>query len=194
MSIESYREYIETHIELIEADEWKQFFENAPEGIGGLLYEAKIDFISPIKQVPNWAFYKYEDLINMMIPNGATRIGHGAFCDCSNLKSIVIPESIKSIGYEAFKNCVNLTNIVIPDGVDTLSWGMFENCNNLTNIVIGKGITHIASRPFEGCSNLTTIIFNGTKNMFKQIKKHKHWTDSTVTITCTDGDLTYTRY
>lgn len=188
------QKYIENNIDLIENENWDKFFQNAPAGIGGVLYKSEIDFINPIKKIPDWAFYEYEDLTSMMISRGVTRIGHGAFCGCSNLKSIIIPESVTSIGYEAFKNCANLTNIIIPDGVDTLSWSMFENCNNLTSIVIGKGVTHIASRPFEGCSNLTTIIFNGTKNMFRKITKHKNWTDSTLTITCIDGDLIYPRY
>ena len=188
------KDYIETNIELIENNDWETFFQNAHDGIGGVLYEAGIYFMDDLIEIPDWAFYKYEDLTSMIISKGVTRIGRGSFCDCSNLKSIIIPESVTSIGYEAFKNCANLTNIIIPDGVDILAWGMFENCNNLKSVVLGKGINHIANEPFRGCSNLTTINFNGTKNMFKKIKKHGNWTRSTLTIRCIDGDLTYTRY
>ena len=47
----------------------------------------------------------------MIIPNGITSIGGGAFFHCQNLKHIIIPQSVKRIAKEAFAFSEDLTNI-----------------------------------------------------------------------------------
>ena len=49
---------------------------------------------------------------NSTIPNSVTRIGDGAFYECSGLTSITIPNSVTSIGENVFYNCSSLTTIV----------------------------------------------------------------------------------
>ncbi len=50
-----------------------------------------------------------EAIKKIVIENGVTSIGWGAFYGCSNLTSITIPEGVTSIGSSAFANCPNLT-------------------------------------------------------------------------------------
>ena len=42
---------------------------------------------------------------DVVIPEGVTSIGSGAFSGCSSLTSVTIPASVTSIGYETFSNC-----------------------------------------------------------------------------------------
>ena len=52
---------------------------------------------------------------DIVIPEGVTSIGWGAFDGCSNLTSITIPEGVTSIGESAFCGCSNLTIICQKD-------------------------------------------------------------------------------
>ncbi len=52
---------------------------------------------------------------DIVIPEGVTSIGWGAFDNCNNLTSITIPEGVTSIGESAFCGCSNLTIICQKD-------------------------------------------------------------------------------
>ena len=61
----------------------------------------------------------------VIIPDGVTSIGVGAFWWCDNITSIIIPDSVLSIGDEAFRQCKNLVNITIPNGVTSIGNKVF---------------------------------------------------------------------
>ena len=65
--------------------------------------------------------YKGDDK-TVVIPDGVTSIGNGAFRGCSSLKSITIPNSVTSIGDGAFKDCTSLTSITIPNSVTFIGY------------------------------------------------------------------------
>ena len=48
---------------------------------------------------------KYDDK-EYVIPNSVTKMGIGAFANCSSLQSIYIPNSVTEIGDRAFANCI----------------------------------------------------------------------------------------
>ena len=66
---------------------------------------------------------------NLIIPDGVTSIGDGAFVGCTSLSSVVIPDSVTSIGDKAFHTCSSLTNIDIPDSVTSIGDGAFDDYN-----------------------------------------------------------------
>ncbi len=103
---------------------------------------------------------------DLVIPNGVTSIGYGAFYDCSGLTSVTIGNSVTSIGEAAFCDCTGLTSITIPDSV-----------------------TSIGEAAFYRCTGLTSIQFNGTKAQWKKIKKGNIWCTDNCTVQCTDGNL-----
>lgn len=84
-------------------------------------------------------FGSKKDISNVLvIPDGVTSIGDGAFNGCKNLTSVIIPDSVKNIGEWAFANCFNLTSITIPASVTQISNTAFSSCYKLTNISIDK--------------------------------------------------------
>ena len=50
----------------------------------------------------------------VVIPDGVTSIGNGAFFGCSSLVNITIPDSVTSIGSGAFDSCRGLSHVSIP--------------------------------------------------------------------------------
>ena len=93
----------------------------------------------------------------VVIENGVTSIGGGAFWECYYLKSVVIPSSVTSIGGYAFSNCYSLTSITIPNSVTSIGGGAFNGCYNLKSVVIPNSVTSIEERTFSGCTGLTSI-------------------------------------
>ncbi len=86
-----------------------------------------------------------------------TKIGDGAFENCTELTEVSIPNSIDSIGIEAFDGCTSLTEINIPSSVNMIGDGAFSNCNALTSVTIPNSVISIGNSAFQYCSNLTDI-------------------------------------
>lgn len=93
--------------------------------------------ISGTGEIPK-TFSNNKEIKNVIIEDGITKIGEGAFDDCSGLKSITIPNSVTEIGGQAFRFCESLTNIFIPAGVTDIKNGAFVLCKNLTNIEVDE--------------------------------------------------------
>ncbi len=86
----------------------------------------------------------------VVIPDGVTSIGYGAFRNCSSLTSVTIPDSATSIGRSAFEGCSGLTSVTIPNSVTSIGNGAFEDCSRLASVVIPDSVTSIGGDAFGG--------------------------------------------
>ena len=107
-------------------------------------------------KIGSWAFSNCTNLTTVNIPNSVTSIGDCVFYDCKSLTTIDIPDSITTIGSNAFSGCTSLATINIPDSVTSIGGGTFYRCSNLTTINIPDSMTSI-SGTFNGCTSLTSI-------------------------------------
>ena len=64
--------------------------------------------ISGTGEMNNSSFYENDSIEKVIIEDGCTSIGEGAFSGCTSLTSITIPASVTSIGEDAFSGCNNL--------------------------------------------------------------------------------------
>lgn len=101
-----------------------------------------------------WNSHK-DSIKRVIIENGVTIIGMGAFKNCASLTSIEIPNSVIDIEDEAFSGCVNLPSVTIPNG-QILRYA-FSGCTSLTSVEIQNGVTAIAYRAFYNCEGLTSV-------------------------------------
>ncbi len=108
-----------------------------------------------------WSAY-VSSIKSVVIEDGVTSIGPGAFFNCTVLSSIEIPNSVTSIGAYAFYYCIALTSVTIPNSVVYIGGAAFLDCTGLTSITIPAGVKNIGYDAFYGCTGLTSITCNAT--------------------------------
>ncbi|MDR0618780.1 MAG: leucine-rich repeat domain-containing protein [Bacteroidales bacterium] len=103
-----------------------------------------------------WSAY-ISNIKTVIIQNGVTHIGTGAFYNHYNLTNVTISGSVITIGDQAFIYCLSLTDVTIPASVITIGNHAFLSCYNLVNIVIPNSVITIGNQAFAYCYNLTSI-------------------------------------
>ncbi len=94
---------------------------------------------------------------DVVIPDGVTIIGQGAFRGCVNVTGIQIPDTIGTIKRYAFWGCNSLKRIVITAGLQEIGQNLFKNCSGLKEVILPESITSIGEFAFEGCVSLNEI-------------------------------------
>lgn len=110
-----------------------------------------------ITRIGDFAFDYCTEVESITIPNSVTSIGDFAFNNCSKLESITIPDSVISIDAMAFALCSELKTITIPDSVTTLGEDAFFYCTNLTSVKLSKNLKSIESATFFFCESLESV-------------------------------------
>ena len=145
------------------------------------------------KNAPPWENYK-GDIKHLVVKNGVTSIGDGAFRDCDALidadmskassleviktsfpgcdvlESVKLNEGLVEIGGSAFNSCKNLKKIHIPSTVTAIGGWCFEECSGLKEVTFADGInlTTIAGATFIYCSGLKKITIPKSVKLIKK--------------------------
>ena len=108
-----------------------------------------------------WSCYSSK-IKEIVIEEGVTSIGNGAFESCSELENISIPNTVGSIGWYALGNCKKLTSIEIPESVMSIEWFAFDGCSGLENISASGGRYY----SLDNCliDNYSHMVVLGCKN------------------------------
>ena len=99
----------------------------------GLITEAVITDGST--EINDYAFYRWQGLSQIAIPQSVTNIGKYAFYNCKGLKevSFALPAKLKTIGEAAFAECDNLASVSIPASVVDIGESAFR-CGRTTGL------------------------------------------------------------
>lgn len=103
------------------------------------------------------AFVNCNLLCDVKLPESLISIGEQAFEGCDNLPAINLPGNLKTIGSCAFWQCDNLSSITVPDSVVSIGSEAFAFCDNLRSAVIGSGVISMGNEIFRGCTSLSEI-------------------------------------
>ncbi len=123
----------------------------------------------------------------IVIGDGVTNIGSGAFWNCGALSveiapsvtvignsafrgsmviSATIPSGVKSIGDDAFRGCKNLSSVTIGEEVETIGQTVFRACTSLTSITLPASLGEIGSATFMECTEMKSVKFTpGSKQV-----------------------------
>jgi hypothetical protein len=91
---------------------------------GGKKKITQITLPKTLKIIDSFAF-KNSGITSIVIPEGVTDIGAGAFQDCAQLTSVTLPQSLQRVGYRVFEDCTSLTEVKIPSG-HTIKYGIYS--------------------------------------------------------------------
>ena len=94
---------------------------------------------------------------DVVIPDGVTAIGKGAFSRKKKLTSVTIPASVTKIGSTAFSGCDSLARVTLPEGITEIGNNGFYGCSSLTDVTLPEGVTSIRKQTFFACSSLAHI-------------------------------------
>ena len=115
-----------------------------------------------------WHNYR-SSIKKVVINNGVTSIGSGAFSYCTGLTSINVAEdnlnyaSIDGVLYSKDKKTLikcpegKTGSITIPNSVTSIGSRAFSRCTGLTSVTIPNSVTSIGDWAFYGCSGLTSV-------------------------------------
>ena len=92
----------------------------------------------------------------VVIPEGYTKIGDGAFRYCEALVSVVIPDTVTEIGEGAFRGCTALASVVIPDSVTKIAARAFRDCTSLESVSVPCS-ARWSDDTFANCPNVKII-------------------------------------
>jgi len=105
-----------------------------------------------------WSAYE-ADIRHLVLGEGITKIGDGAFYNCIGFTGeLILPSTLKEIGNSAFYGCGGFTgNLVLPQGLTAIGNAAFMTCRGFTgDLIIPSGVTAISNSAFAYCSG-----FNG---------------------------------
>ena len=124
-----------------------------------------------VTEIGPGAFLACSNLQSVTIPDNVESIGAGTFWGCSNLQSVTIPKKVTSIGTGTFNSCTNLTSVKIPDDVKNIGANAFYGCTSLTSVTIPASVTSIGDNAFLNCTKLTDVYYTGTKAEWDALTK-----------------------
>ena len=82
---------------------------------------------------------------------------HHLFLNGEEIKDLVIPDGVTRIKECAFAGCTGLTSVTIPNSVTDIEGWAFYGCASLTSITIGNGLTYSGNNPFWECDAITSV-------------------------------------
>lgn len=92
----------------------------------------------------------------VIVSEGVTTVGNGAFYDCSNLTSVTLPSTLTSVGSNAFADCEGLESIVLPANLAKIGEMAFY-ASGIREIAIPASVTSIGVDAFGWCDYLAKI-------------------------------------
>ncbi|MBR7124204.1 MAG: leucine-rich repeat protein, partial [Candidatus Methanomethylophilaceae archaeon] len=152
---------------------------------------SKLRFIDlkSISYVGECAF-AYSKLESLIIGDGVTACGKGAFSNCFDLSSVEIGNGLRDISEELFSGTFSLKSIIIPPQVISISAAAFSNSgltsitfdeysslvsigfasfvdSSLISISIPDSLLLIGDYAFSGTLSLNSIVFSDDSNLQK---------------------------
>ena len=155
-----------------------------------------------VKQVKGRKYHKYSNRIKtIVVKNGISYIGNGAFAYMNNLSKADIQGTNTSLGigtffknkklsavtfkaggkgrnfgFGCFAKCAALKSIIIPQGVSKIDKSAFYQCKKLTTVDFPASLTNLGDTTFMDCKSLKTLKVRGNtkkcgKYAFYGVKK-----------------------
>ena len=121
---------------------------------GSTTYVTSYTVPEQITEIGDCAFMGNPTLTKVILHNGITRLGDGAFYD-SHITSINVPNPDCEIGSSCFSHS-RVSSVTLPQGMKKLGRHVFFYCENLKSITLPEGMEELGMMCFGSCA-LTTV-------------------------------------
>ena len=108
-----------------------------------------------LTRIPERLFNYCSGIEYIEIPSSVTRIEKYAFYSCDNLGTVIFHGEVEEIGERAFCNA-DVQWLDLPDGLKTLGDGAFDSCNSLKDVRLPDSLEIIGKKAFYDC-DLTQV-------------------------------------
>lgn len=101
--------------------------------LNSYFYQAGIDPLEYLKEIPAFFIQYREEITSINIPNHIVAIKDAAFRGLT-IKEFIFPQNLTSLGNYVFCYNKNLTNIILPKKCSALGSYVFADCENLIQV------------------------------------------------------------
>lgn len=165
------KEFIETHIDLIEENNFEELYSfHTDEHTGELtsaLIRAGFNPLKHVIKVPINYMYLIDTFVDsegtlqpfrqLNIPSNIYIIGSSAFYNCANLEEVWLEEGVQFIDDAAFAECYALSFVHFPSTLEKLGCDTFAE-TGLTEVVIPDAVKVLPRFCFEQCNKLQKVV------------------------------------
>jgi hypothetical protein len=127
-------EAIEDALELVPKP--KKYLSKLAQFATGTLTEITKSDLDGITTISPSAFYNYDTLQSLSIPDSVTEIGYASFGNCNALSSVILGKGVSIIGANSFECSAKLTIIDIPNRVTSIGNYAFRECWSLARVIM----------------------------------------------------------
>ena len=100
--------------------------------------------------------FQLENITEVKLPDGMTRIGYKAFYKTASLTTIKFPASLNYIENSAFSESGLTDEVAIPGNNTYIGANAFQSCAKITSLDITK-VKYLGSGCFRNCSGLSNV-------------------------------------
>ena len=95
----------------------------------------------------------------VVIEEGITAIGYGAFNSNDYIQEVVFPGSLRTIGSEAFRGCHGLKSIPFNEGLETIKGNAFSYSGLSGELVLPESVISIGESAFESTAVTAALVY-----------------------------------
>ena len=105
---------------------------------------------------------------SIIVQEGVTTIGTGAFVDLKELTDVTLPSTLLVINGNSFAFCTSLKELKIPEGVYDIGAKICRGCSSLATVYLPSTLRYIYGRPFYECPNLKNVYYGGSEDLWNE--------------------------
>ncbi|MBO7158081.1 MAG: leucine-rich repeat protein [Clostridia bacterium] len=123
--------------------------------VGGVRLEGVVEFPKELTKVNGCTFMNVRGITEVILHEGVTEIGNGAFSDCS-LAKLSFPKSLRKIGTCAFAHS-GLTAADLNEGLEYVGMGAFEGSKKIERVTLPSTLKFCGGGAFDSCEKISEV-------------------------------------
>jgi len=136
--------------------EYAYKLEIEPEAFTGCTKLASVSFSNNIEAIPTKCFFK-SGIKELDIPGNIESIGESAFDSSTSLEKLIMHDGVTTMGKGAFNKCSKLASVAFSGTMTSIPENAFMG-TGIKELTIPKNIKEINAHAFDGCKQLTKIV------------------------------------